>query len=97
MPCFEANVILGGPKETGDLIKQEAYCFLCSVLLAAEGWSNNGQEGHQCHTLSRCSLAARCTESIIDDLPVIVTILFQCTVKEFQFSWKAFVITDGSC
>jgi hypothetical protein len=30
------------------------------------------------------------------DLPVTVPILFGHTMKEFQFSWETFLVTDGS-
>jgi hypothetical protein len=51
---FEAEVILDGPKETGNLSRWEA-CYFYVVLLApadvVQGQSNKGQEGHQSQIL----------------------------------------------
>jgi hypothetical protein len=85
---FQAEEIIDGPTETGDLPRREAYIFLCYILFAPcwfslKSWSNTGQEGHWCRLFSRHVHLAKWIESMID-LPVIVAILYGRTTKDFD-------------
>jgi hypothetical protein len=54
---------------------------------AIESWSKKGQEGDQCQILSIYIFCLRIIERMMD-LPVTVTILFECAIVEFYFSWE---------